>query len=135
VWRRGPQALSARSAVSFGPQKGGAAAGLGSLQRGPAPSENGCSSLVCTHYRSGRRVVAFDIPYRISLRKLEYPIAMAAPRKIVSLAHIKAKDEPEPPKPRRIAHHGGAVTTNKPVALLQFLHKKKLKGETLSEDQ
>ena len=52
----------------------------------------------------------------------------------VSLAHIKAKDE-EKPKPRRIAHHGGAVTTNKPVALLQFLHKKKLKGETLSEEQ
>lgn len=59
----------------------------------------------------------------------------AAPRKIVSLAHIKAKDEPEPPKPRRIAHHGGAVTTNKPVALLQFLHKKKLRGETLSEQE
>lgn len=63
-------------------------------------------------------------------------VAMAAPPKrgIVSLAHIKAKEE-EKPKPKRIAHHGGAVTTNKPVALLQFLHKKKLKGETLSEEQ
>ena len=66
---------------------------------------------------------------------LGYPVTMAAPRKIVSLAHIKAKDEPEPPKPKRIAHHGGAVTTNKPVALLQFLHKKKLKGEELTEEQ
>lgn len=60
---------------------------------------------------------------------------MAAPRRgVVSLAHIKAKDE-EKPKPTRIAHHGGAVTTNKPVALLQYLHKKKVRGETLTEAQ
>jgi len=36
---------------------------------------------------------------------------------------------------RRIAHHGGAVTTNKPAALLQFLAKKKARGEALSEAQ
>ena len=36
---------------------------------------------------------------------------------------------------RRCVLSASAVTTNKPVALLQFLHKKKLKGETLSEEQ
>lgn len=98
------------------------------------------AALLCVYRLSersaGRRFPAVRFRYPVpDFTQLEHPIAMAAPRKIVSLAHIKAKDEPEPPKPRRIAHHGGAVTTNKPVALLQFLHKKKLKGETLSEDQ
>jgi hypothetical protein len=34
-----------------------------------------------------------------------------------------------------MAHTGGKVTTNKPVALMQFLAKKKAQGVALTPDQ
>eukprot|EP01043_Picozoa_sp_COSAG02_P094397 COSAG02_NODE_30837_length_544_cov_1.076404_1_plen_95_part_01 len=95
MWRRGARRLSPLDPQSVSDRRKEGLQRVWAACREGRPPVRTAAALLCVHTIGA-----------VGGSSLEYPITMAAPRKIVSLAHIKAKDEPEPPKPRRIAHHG-----------------------------
>lgn len=58
----------------------------------------------------------------------------AAPR-LISLRHIREPLPPAPAPPRRIAHPGGRIETNKDEAVARFLEKRRARGELLTDAQ